>query len=165
MAVELMPRPSLRDDYVRRRAAEMILPAIKRWAGADYRAKDEREWISDLSSVVVYGADGYEMSKPLERRGWAVDTELMEIMYGWNPQDAIDELTDQWVRCLGIRPQFELGASVFCPVRPNQIGVITRLDLRLAQYGVRYPDMKENCWHVVNFEDCSGTLTSARGAA
>jgi hypothetical protein len=147
-----MLRPSLRDEYVRRRAAEIIFPKIRGWQLIP--ESEETDWMSDLASVARL-ADGYEIAHELERRhSWMADAQLVEILDGSWVRDAIDELTSQWVRCLDIRPKFEIGDRVVCRNRPEQAAVVN-VDTRLAKYGVHYPDMKDNSWCVVEFEACT----------
>lgn len=152
MSDELMKRPTINDDYVRRRAAEIILPAVMSW-GRYVRERDEPQVIKDLMKAARVHGDGYEMAKSLEGFSWSVDDGLVEILgSGW-VDDAIEELTDQWVRCLNIKPDFALGDRVVCHIR-EEAGFITRIDTKLAKYGVRYSDMKDNSYYQVPFELC-----------
>lgn len=155
---ELMKRPSLADEYVRRRAAEIILPKVLGWMGPTSPG-EEQQTLLDLMKVASLYLDGYELAKKLERYGWCPDPRLIEILDNNWVSTAIDELTSQWVRCLAIKPQFSIGDSVV--ISRGKQGKIVKIDEKLAQYGVRYPDMAEKSWTVVNFEDCSAPFPLA----
>lgn len=167
---DLMPRPSASDAYVRRRAAEIIFPRVWGWLGREHGGCAEPDVIRDLMRVARPHADGYELAKTLERDcGWAADDSLVDILGSDWVDDAVNELTGQWVRCLGIRPRFKIGDNVTVKRqrRSEVAGIVVKVDEELAQYGVRYPDMPENSWTVVNFEDCDPVLApeAMQGAA
>ena len=152
----IMARPSLKDDYVRRRAAEIILDEVCSWQG-DVGESEKRGIAEDLAAVASHYKDGYEMAKDLERKGWCCNSRLVEILDGWWVGQAIEELTAQWVLCLNIQPLFSVGTVVEIG-REGERGPIVNIDLKRAAYGVRLPGMAENAWRVVNFEDAKEVL-------
>lgn len=163
MPEELMKRPSISDDYVRRRAAEIVFPKVWGWMGREYGGSKEADVMCHLMKVAGPCRNGYELSKDLEHFGWAPDDLLVEILSDTWVQDAIDELTAQWVRCLGIRPQFKIGdtVAILTTWRRGDEGIIVRVDERLAKYGVRFEEMPESSWTTINFEDCSAPVMGA----
>jgi hypothetical protein len=70
----------MRDDRVRRAAAEDILLDIIQWAGADWREEDREEVINDLMAV-DHNFDGYDA----EDATYAVYTEQTEAWLKANP--------------------------------------------------------------------------------
>lgn len=160
MPEEMMSRPSISDGYVCRRAAEIIFPKVWGWMGRENSGCKQEDVMRDLTKIASAHRNGFELAKGLERRGWMVDDLLVDILADTWVQDAIDELTNQWVRCLNIRPQFRIGDSVAVTSywRSQATGTVVKVDEKLAQYGVRYPDMPKNAWAVVNFEDCTAPL-------
>ncbi len=152
---ELMPRPSLSDDYVRRRAAEIIFPDVARWAGP-IGESEKYEYMNDLMSIASQNSNGYEMAKSLEHKGWCSNDSLVEILGNDWVTQAIDELTSQWVRCLNITPEFSIGDLVTADGagRKDQVGTVVKIDSECARYGIRYPDMPGNSYQVIGFELC-----------
>jgi hypothetical protein len=147
----VMLRPSIADACVKRRAAEMALPEIKRWlrSGGPVQQTDE-EIISSLMKFVCTH-DGYEAVKAMDEDGWAgTNSELVEIMDQDWIIDAQRELTRQWARCLGITLKFQLGQRVMWR---GMEGVVVNRDEELAEYGVRTPELTEKQWHVCREED------------
>jgi hypothetical protein len=156
---ELMPRPSLSDSYVRRRAAEIVWPEVRSLYGLD--ESEAPGWLGHLAAVASL-SDGYEIARHLERRGLSADAGLVEVLDGCWVRQAIEELTRQWVRCLNIQPAFKVGDVVFVRSRrPDEAAVVAEVRSDLAEYGVRWPDMSANVMGIVKFEDCSPALVAA----
>jgi hypothetical protein len=62
---------------------------------------------------------------------------------------ALRELTEQWVRCLGITLALELGAKV--RYRGEDAEIVKHME-DLAQYGVRTPDLAGSAYYVCDAE-------------
>jgi hypothetical protein len=143
----VLKRPSFRDDFVRRRAAELALPEVRGWVGA---GPTDEDIIKDLMKCLSPG-DGYEMCRDLERNGWAVNSELVEIL---NDGDFIStaklELVVQWVKCLRVTLNIPLDAQVDYRGKP---GKIVKLFPDTAEYGIHTPDLEGNSWYVLAAED------------
>lgn len=168
MPDELMPRPTTADEYVRRRAAEIIFPNVWGWLGRDNSGCSEADVMRDLMKIARLHDSGYEYAKSLEGCGWSPDDYLVDLLSDNWVEQAVDELTSQWVRCLNIQPQFKLGDSVTWR-RKGEPGEIVKIDTTLAQYGVRFPGYRENSYTIVNFEDCAAVAAAesaiSQGAA
>lgn len=151
----LMERPSFRDDFVKRRAAEIALPEIRAWCGAD---SNDEDIIYSLMKVANEFSNGFQFAKSLEDRcGWSsADSFLVDLLdNGWCKQ-ALEELTAQWVKCLGIVPQFSIGDRVRWrrKFREERFGIVTRIFADQAKYGVRFDGMEESTYGVILFEHC-----------
>ncbi|MFP5277012.1 MAG: hypothetical protein ACLGPM_07845 [Acidobacteriota bacterium] len=163
MPEEMMSRPSISDGYVCRRAAEIIFPKVWGWMGRENSGCKQEDVMRDLTKIASAHRNGFELAKDLERRGWMVDDLLVDILADTWVQDAIDELTDQWVRCLNIRPQFAVGDRVVPTAghRRGEEGTVARVDERLARYGVHFDDMEKNSWRTFDFEAIGAVATIA----
>lgn len=138
----VMLRPTRSDEIVRRRAAELALPEVKRWQSD---LGPDSEVIEDLMRCIG-GADGYEIAKDLEDLGWCSNAYLVDILDENFIGYAEDELVKQWVKCLGIKLEIPVGTPVsinFC----KKAGVVTNHYPETAKYGVRTPEQSEtSCW-------------------
>lgn len=143
---DLMLRPNSLDGCVRRRAAELALPELKRWR---FFEQSDAELISLLMRHLSK-AGGYEIAKSLESEGWCPDTALAEMLDGDFLSEAERELVAQWVICRGITLDLPIGTPVLWR---GVTGTICRHDAKLAQYGVRTPDLAEHTSYSVNAED------------
>lgn len=143
----LMLRPRRRDDCVRRRAAEMALPQVKRWIGPS--SQTDASLIKELMKHID-GVNGYEICKSLDRDGWCCGEEMVEIMSEGFIRDAERELVAQWVRCLGIKLDLPIGTPV---EYRGEKGTIARHDADLAQYGIQVPSQAEGTHWIINAED------------
>lgn len=144
-----MLRPTRRDDCVRRRAAELALPRVKQWMGADTAGYSDEDMIRKLMTVIG-GSDGFQIAKDLDRAGWSADSELVEIMDSDYIRTAEREMVKQWVKCLGVKLAIPVGAVV--KIR-HGIGVVTAHEDEFAEYHVRTPDLKNNAWYTVAAEN------------
>jgi hypothetical protein len=143
----IMLRPRRRDDCVRRRAAEMALPAVKRWIGPS--SQSDASLIKELMKHID-GINGYEICKSLDRDGWCCGDEMVSIMSNDFISDAEDELVKQWVRCLGIKLDLPIGTPVDYR---DEKGTIARHDTERAKYGVQVPSQAEGTYWIINAED------------
>ena len=133
MSEELMKRPHYGDEFVRRRAAELALPEIKRWIGAPES--------SDADLI-----------------GWTRDSQLVEILEdGDFLEDARDELVRQWVKCLRVELVIPVGAAV---IYRGIAGKVVGSESSMALYHVRTPDMKENQWMVCAAEEVKASVSA-----
>lgn len=168
MADDLMKRPNRNDGYVQRRAAEIYMPRVRRYLGADLF--DEQEVMEQLIDVIRPNADGYDLAHTLDRRfGWRANESLVEVMSECvdDFDRALSELTAQWVRCLQIKPQFAIGDEVEMQrgFRGMSRGTVVQIHELEAKYGIRTAEQKETqCW-VVPFEDVQGVLAAESVAA
>ncbi len=145
----VMLRPGRRDGCVRRRAAEMALPAVKRWMGGDTGFRNDKGIVEELMKHIG-GYDGFHIAKSLDERGWGSDSDLVEILDEDFICQAEKELVSQWVKCLGIKSQFPISSQV---IFRGETGRVVKHDEALAQYGVQTPDQKDGRHHVCNAEE------------
>jgi hypothetical protein len=145
----LILRPDARDGVVRRRAAEMALPEVKRWLGGDAAYYTDTDLIAKLMKHLTR-ADGFEIAKSMDRDGWNSDSGLVKILDQGFIYDAEREIVSQWVRCLGVKLEIPIGATVEWR---GQTGEVVSRDEALAKYGVRMPDQKDGWRHVCNAEE------------
>jgi hypothetical protein len=110
-ATGVMLRPTRSDGCVRRRAAEMALPAVKRWLGGDSWFHRDSDLIEDLMKHIGQH-DGFHIVTSMEDSGWAPDDSLVEIMRGGFIADALREMVRQWVLCLGVKLELPIGTKV-----------------------------------------------------
>ena len=155
----IMLRPASCDLCVRRRAAEKLLPAVKRWLGADLGNRTDAELIRSLEPHLD-SQSGYEICRDLERDGWTVDGALVEIMGGEEVRDALTELIEQWVRC--IHPSLDLSPGDAVVWRGKH-GVITSVDRKLSQYLVHTPDLSAGQNYVCDSEDVTKDVLAVAG--
>jgi HrpA-like RNA helicase len=139
----LMNRPTRYDECVQRRAAEIVLPEIKRWLNDPSWATDE-EIIQDLMECLGEG-DGYKICDELKRKhSWECDSQLVEILDGWVIDDAEKELVKQWVKCLGVKLDIPIGTHVrikhYKSQSMSEFGEVVKHYPEEAKYGVRTPD-------------------------
>lgn len=155
---DLMKRPTPQDCIVGRRAWELFMPAVKRYLGKDW-ADSEADYIGkQMAKVLSSGGDGYSMARDLENNhGWAEDRALMELMEEGEScmSEAHKEILGQWIRCYGIAPERKVGDIVLTQLynRKGEEGVISKIYLEDASYGVRYPDQPETSCYVVEYEN------------
>ncbi len=143
----LMLRPRRYDAIVRRRAAEMALPQVKRWIGPS--SQSDASLIKELMKHIG-GPNGFEICKSLDRDGWCCGDKMVEIMGEDFISDAEKELVRQWVRCLGIKLDLPIGTVV---EYRGERGVIASYDEELAQYKIQVPSQAEGTLWIVNAED------------
>jgi hypothetical protein len=153
------PRPTMRDDRVRRAAAEDILPDIIQWAGPGWREEEREKIINDLMAV-DHLFDGYESARGLEDLGWSsCDAELVETLDGGWLWMAHRNAVKEWVAANGIRPRLSPGQAVIIP--RYGAGAIVAINAEEATYAVQTEAwLKANPEQVgkaggyaVNFED------------
>ena len=128
----VMKRPNSRDGCVLRRAAEMALPEVKRWLGADDDGDDERT-ISELMKAIGE-RDGFAICRKLDT--WSPDAELVRIMDEDFIRDAEREIVKQWVQCVGRKQEFAVGAKV---LYRGEEGEVVEYRSNEDSYGVRMP--------------------------
>ena len=132
-----MTRPDRYDEAVIARAAALLFDRLP--TDCDGRADGDE----DLRDALVDHEDGYAIARALETRGWVVDAEMVAALDGGCLADALDELTEQWVKTSGIRPRLALGAAATVKLtgRLNGVfeGTIGRIHERDGTYTVRIP--------------------------
>ncbi len=153
--VEVMPRPTFRDSFVRQRAAEIYKPRIVEWFDGERFA--ERTTMQDLMNVVAPSKGGYEMASELDRLGWAVNDSLVEVLKDCSDDcfAAVKELTLQWVKCYQIKADFAVGDTVAfkrnCYGQP--VGEVVQIYDEEAKYGVRVSGQRLGASFIVLFEE------------
>ena len=144
----MMLRPTRSDEVVRRRAAEMALPILRRW----HFLEETDSQIVDSIMKHIDGANGYEIVKSLEHEGWCGNAELVEIMDRDFIGDAERELVEQWVRCLGITLTIPVGTPV--KIKDSRgSGVVTKHYPESTKYGVHTPVRPESSYWIVTPEE------------
>lgn len=143
----IMLRPRREDACVRRRAAEMALPEVKRWMGPS--SQTDAELVAELM-LYIDGHDGHEIVKALERDNWCGNRELVEIMDSNFIEDAERELVRQWVKCLSVKLDIPKGSKVHWR---GKIGIVAYLDRNYAQYHIQTPEQAEGTIWRCNAED------------
>jgi hypothetical protein len=150
----VLKRPSFGDDFVRRRAAELALPDVREWLGAD--SQRDIDVMKDLMNVLSCG-DGYEICRDLEKLGWAVNSELVTVFdMGDFIETAKTEMVVQWVKCLGVKLDLPLGAPVDYRGR---LGTVVKLFPDTAEYGIHTGDQPANMYHVCAAEEVRAAAT------
>lgn len=142
----IMLRPRRQDACVRRRAAEMALPKIRRW---NYLSETDAELIAELMKYID-GHDGYEIVKAMERDRWCGNSALVEIMDSGFIEDALREIEHQWVKCLGIKLDIPLGTKVSWR---KKIGVVAGYELESGQYRIQTPEQAEGATWICDAEE------------
>lgn len=154
---ELMKRPTRSDCIVKRRALEMFMPRVKDYFFDDWSDAEQPHIEEQLMEVLDEFSDGYHMARELERKGWEEDRALVDLMDEGESllSRAHKEILKQWIKCYGITPEREIGSRVMVNIydRKNQVGVISKLYLDEALYGVRFPDQAETSCYLVEYED------------
>lgn len=155
----VMMRPTRRDEVVRRRAAELALPQVKRWIG--YTTDSDNCLITQLMNHIG-GGDGYEIVKSLEQDGWCGNDSLVDIMGEDFIGAAEEELVAQWVRCLSVKLNVPIGAQVTIK-RRKEVGIVTKHYPDVAKYGVRTAEQPEtSCWVLLPEEISASAWPAAR---
>lgn len=124
------PRPKRNDPEIIKAAAKGLAVKVLEWlkAGGDEIEASEVE--EDLVSVMAYNRDGYELAKALDRKGWAPDDELVEILREseWLKLEAHDKAQIEWVKSVGLAAP-PVGATVRFEHQGQTVtGEITRND-------------------------------------
>jgi hypothetical protein len=140
----IMLRPITTDVFVRRRAVELFEAS----SGRKLTHTDREDLV-----VCIDADDGFEIAKALEHRGWCdVDAYLVDELDQGFIREALDELTEQWVRALGVKLSFSCGDAV----RYRGIArTIVKVFPDHARYGLNAPGHDSNTYTVVSAEDVS----------
>ena len=137
-------RPMRSDDFVIKKAAELMLPDFLEWLGED--AQDTEYELKTLIEVFdrAFDFDGYEMAKLLDEKHYGSNTELVDVMS--NAYRKVDEAhrnaVSEWIRAYNIQPQLAVGDVVPCSRKvhgqPAQelSGEITAIDTKQAKYTI-----------------------------
>lgn len=139
----IMLRPNTADGFVRRRAVELFEASSRRKL-----TKNERE---DLASCID-ADDGFAIAEILKRKGWIVDAWLVEDLDHGFIREALDELTAQWVRALGVKLKFSCGDTVRIAGTDR---IIVKVFPDHARYGLHVPGCGDNTYLVVDAEEVS----------
>ena len=154
---ELMARPKMSDEIVKKRAWEIFEPEVVAYLGADW-IESKREYVQkQIMQVISSHKDGYGMARELERQGWEEDRELVDLMDAGESalRDAHRELIKQWITVYGIAPSRLVGDEVSTTNwhRKGQSGIIVKIYEDEAKYGVRFPDQSPTSSQILLYEE------------
>ncbi|MDO8795377.1 MAG: hypothetical protein Q7J25_12230 [Vicinamibacterales bacterium] len=132
-------RPTERDEAVRERAVALLIAAIKAEC-----SDVETDGIEDvIREALDEGTSGFRRAQLLERRGWEIDDELLDVLRQDTVHDALEEEIVAWVQAEGIKPSLEIGAKVTLktehfrtqqPVAEDVVAEVKSIDVRRATY-------------------------------
>lgn len=129
------PRPSPVTETLYHEAARELLPKVMEWLAFGSTIHDEESVLDDLAEAIenVDELDGYHLARYLERRGWACDFSLCEILDSADHivDMAHDNLVRAWVKASGITPKLKIGDVV--STRAGT-GAIVGIDHEMARY-------------------------------
>lgn len=132
-------RPTDRDEAVRERAVALMIAAIK-----DECSDVETDGIEDdIRDALDEGSSGFRRAQLLERCGWEIDDELLDVLRRDTGYDALEQEITAWVQAEGIQPTLAIGAKVTLktehfrtqqPVAEDVVAEVTRIDAKRATY-------------------------------
>jgi hypothetical protein len=130
------PRPSRTAETIYCDVARKLLPEVMDWLKQDGSRHDEARVLDDLAEAIENcdERDGYHIARYLERKGWACDFELCEML---DRADYLvylehENLVRAWVKASGITPKLKIGDVVSTP--HVGVGPIVGINPELAQY-------------------------------
>jgi hypothetical protein len=105
--------PAERDNEITQNITDELLPQVVKWCGNDL---DKEEIRSAVFAAIddSFTDDGYAIARDLERAGWEVDAELVEIFTDVSPlrRKWYQIARSKWVADEGIVIPFGLGDTV-----------------------------------------------------
>jgi hypothetical protein len=152
------PRPKSNDPSILAAAMKEFLPSVLKWLEDKGETMPESE-IQDVQeqleeALTPFNSDGYERARELERTGWSPDSELVEILDGWDGAlySAHYKAERQWVIDYGIKPQLSAGQRVKAKHGDEIIeGTIKDVQNATAHYSIDVGH--KNSWPLVRYED------------
>jgi hypothetical protein len=129
--------PGERDNEITQSITDELLPQVVKWCGNDL---DKEEIRSAVFAAIddTFTDDGYAIARDLERAGWEVDAELVEIFTDVDPlrRKWYAIARSKWVADEGIVIPFGLGDTVL----PNGFGkkpqIVVKLMPGTAEIGI-----------------------------
>jgi hypothetical protein len=116
-------------------------PDIAQWMGGAV-TDGERD---DIIHAVRWSSDGYDRARELDRKGWAVDAALVELLSDVDGEiyRAHATAVKQWIDATGARPHLNVGASVVLPagVDAGAAGEIISVSEIAGSYTVFVPSL------------------------
>lgn len=99
----IIPRPTIHDEEIVKKAAEKLANKVSEWLKDDLTVE---EAIEDIYKAIRFNDDGYAIARNLETQGWSPDMELVEILdnascYILNTLKKAEEI---WVKESGLQP-------------------------------------------------------------
>jgi hypothetical protein len=120
--------PAERDNEITQNITDELLPQVVKWCGNDL---DKEEIRSAVFAAIddSFTDDGYAIARDLERAGWEVDAELVEIFTDASPlrRKWYQIARSKWVADEGIVIPFDLGDTV----QPEGRGKIPQFVVKL----------------------------------
>ena len=163
-------RPTWPDDYVVRKAAELLAPKLKAWLVECDKHDDTPldDIVNDLAKAMDWHTDGYELAKNLEREGWMPDAQMVEVLESaaFAKHDAVAFMCKEWVKAYGVQPP-PLEAMVKDPKHPERgVGLITEnhSDGRSTVMFPKLGHVREGAGNhglILNWEDLNGSSVPA----
>lgn len=140
-------RPKHNCDAVYEKATDAILSKVLDWLKEGDWTGDESEVRKEIRELMdrAYYCDGYELTRDLERDGWAVNSDLVDILNdaGWEVSKAHDSLVEEWVKANNVKPELAIGDKVIATTnRDGDVeGEITKIFEFRGQYCVCCPSL------------------------
>lgn len=141
------PRPTAR-TIDKSEAILEIAKQVHDWCNGE---TDLEEICIDLQQVLKfawYSADGFDLAKDMESKGYSADSELVEILDDchWIIRKHVEKAVKQWVKEFQIRPQFQAGHQLTVPAdvlreEKDMTGEIVEVHEEKAVYTVRVPEL------------------------
>lgn len=166
-ALKTPVRPSRSSKEIDRIVADGLLPKAIEWLrqGGE-EDSDEEDVRNDLLFALDFYDDGYQIARQLDNKGWAVDSELVDILDNATHYryQAHSDAVAKWVEDNQIRPTLGLEDEVWFKLHgEKQTGVIIAIDAKHANYTVCCPSKghkrKGNGTHgfILPYEDVART--------
>lgn len=139
-------RPKYHSDAVFESAVKSLLPPVLDWLKRGEWTGDESEIEKELLEEIAWNYDdGYKFTRSLESNGWAVDSELVEILDNatWRVAEAHRKLVEEWVKGNNVKPELAIGDEVIGThaTKGDVRGEIIKIDEARAQYVVHCPSL------------------------
>lgn len=127
-------RPKQNDPEVIEYAVSAILPEVMLWLANGGDSSKESEVRGDLSEVLRFASDGYELCRQLEKHsGWDCNRELVDILDCADLWSAHRELERRWVSAYRVFPALAVGAQIAFKGHPAEI---SKIDLGEGKYTI-----------------------------
>lgn len=152
------PRPKMYGGDVTELVLDALMPKVLDWmrsAGDDPDTMSDgyvAEVRDDIRDAIEHEDDGYKIVRALERDGWSVDRELVDIL-----DDAIFERIEAhksavkaWVTTNNVSPKFSVGQRVTFKQRPFDKETVTGEVTKVVDDEATYVVFVESLGHVRN---------------
>ena len=129
--------PGERDNEITQNITDELLPQVVKWCGDDL---DKEEIRSAVFAAIDdnFTDDGYAIARDLERAGWEVDAELVEIFTDVGPlrRKWYAIARSKWVADEGIVIPFGLGDTVLPKGLGKKSQIVVKLMPGTAEIGI-----------------------------